>query len=177
MKNIDVIQVISEYDRNGRYVFNKHDLRKLFIDDKSKAFDQSLQRLVQANILQRACRGIYVNQNAISLDSYAIENIATTLRRGEYNYVSLESILAEFGIISQAPVDRLTIMTTGRSGIYQTPYGVIEFTHTKRHTNDILANTERVPSRPLRIASKKAAIRDLKRVGRNVDLLQEFDNE
>lgn len=39
--------------------------------------------------------------------------------RGEYNYISLESALSEYGIISQIPIDRLTIMTTGRKGEYK----------------------------------------------------------
>ncbi len=34
---------------------------------------------------------------------------------GEYNYVSLESMLSEYGLISQIPIDRLTVMTTGRN--------------------------------------------------------------
>lgn len=95
-----------------------------------------------------------------------LELIAKTLRRGEYNYISLESALSEYGIISQIPIDRLTIMTTGRKGEYKTSYGVIEFTHTKRSVTDILDNIHSV-GRPLRMASKQAAERDLKRVGRN----------
>jgi hypothetical protein len=99
-----------------------------------------------------------------------LELIARTLRRGAYNYVSLESALSEWGAISQIPVGRLTVMTTGRKGEYKTPYGVIEFTHTKRPLTEVLASgVER--GRPLRIASKQAALRDLKRVGRNTHLL------
>lgn len=62
-------------------------------------------------------------------------------------------------------------MTTGRKGIYKTIYGVIEFTHTKRTVKDILENTIKIKERPLRIASKEAALRDLKRVGRNMNLI------
>ncbi|MDV7106381.1 hypothetical protein R3X26_18525 [Vibrio sp. TH_r3] len=31
--------------------------------------------------------------------------------------------LSDFGVISQIPVDRLTVMTTGRSGEFKTPLG------------------------------------------------------
>ena len=62
-------------------------------------------------------------------------------------------------------------MTTGRKGIYNTIYGVIEFTHTKRTVKDILESTSKVNGRPLRMASKEAALRDLKRVGRNMNLI------
>jgi hypothetical protein len=66
-------------------------------------------------------------------------------------------------------------MTTGRSGIYKTPYGVIEFVHTKRSVADLLNSMRKIDKRPLRIATKDAAIRDLKRVGRNVHLLEQGD--
>ena len=62
-------------------------------------------------------------------------------------------------------------MTTGRKGIYNTTYGVIEFTHTKRTVKNILESTSKVNERPLRMASKEAALRDLRRVGRNMNLI------
>ncbi|MCF9158081.1 hypothetical protein J7919_23515, partial [Vibrio parahaemolyticus] len=67
---------------------------------------------------------------------------------------------------SQVMTDRITIMTTGRKGEFRTPYGVIEFTHTKRDDIDIINNTI-TSARPLRIAT----LRDLKRVGRNTHLI------
>ncbi len=114
-----------------------------------------------------------MNENAYSFDAYVIEHIAKALRTGEYNYVSLESILSEYGKISQIPIDRLTVMTTGRAGIYHAPYGVIEFTHTKRSINNIISHIKTIPGRPLRIATEETAVRDLKRVGRNLHLLQQ----
>ena len=141
MNKDQAIQVMRIWGRKGRFVFTKHDLEKLFPQDSPKTFSEGLGRLVRANILQRACRGIYVNVNANCFDHYVIEHIAKALRLGEYNYVSLESVLSEYGVISQIPMDRLTVMTTGREGVYQTPYGVIEMTHTKRSTTNILKNT------------------------------------
>ena len=105
------------------------------------------------------------------IGSDTLEQVAKTIRRGEYNYVSLESALSEYGIIPQIPVDRLTVMTTGRKGEYKTPFGVIEFTHTARAVTNILDSIQAV-GRPLRMASKVAACRDLRRVGRNTHLIQ-----
>jgi len=51
--------------------------------------------------------------------------------------------LSEYGVISQIPLDRLTVMTTGRKGIYKTIYGTIEFTHTKRSVENILDQNDR----------------------------------
>ena len=177
MKKLDAIHVLRDFDKKGKFVFTKHDMAKLFPNDNSKALDESLNRLVKNGLLKRACRGIYVNEHAHSFDSYTIEHIAKALRRHEYNYVSLESVLSEYGIISQIPLDRITVMTTGRKGIYKTIYGVIEFTHTKRSVISILDHIQIIKGRPLRIASKKAALRDLKRVGRNLHLLQTENND
>ncbi len=171
MNKEHAINVLREQDRQDKYVFSNHDLHKIFPEDSFKTFNEGLKRLIKSGLLKRACRNVYVNEEARQFDSYTIERIAKTLRRGEYNYVSLESILSEYGVISQIPIDRITIMTTGRKGIYNTAYGVIEFTHTKRTVKDILKNTTKINERPLRIASKQAALRDLKRVGRNMNLV------
>ena len=172
MKKLEAIQTLREFDKKGRYVFIKHDMAKLFPHDNAKALDEGLNRLVKAGLVKRACRGVYVNDNAQCFDGYAIEHIAKALRRNAYNYVSLESILSEYGAISQIPLDLLTVMTTGRKGIYKTQYGVIEFTHTKRSVENILDHIQVMAGRPLRVATKETALRDLKRVGRNLHLLQ-----
>ncbi|ANS87896.1 hypothetical protein VSVS12_04196 [Vibrio scophthalmi] len=133
--------------------------------------NETLKRLVKNQILERVARGIYLY--TLSKDRFSastLEFIVKTLRRGEYSYVSLESALSEYGVISQIPVDRLTVMTTGRKGEYKTRYGVIEFTHTKKSVPDIVDSIRSV-GRPLRVATEETAIRDLKRVGRNVHLI------
>lgn len=168
-----VIQSLSKMDRQGRCVFNLYDLRKMFPDDSEKTRHEGLQRLVRMGLLRRACRGIYVNEYARSFGSYVIEDIAKALRYGEYNYISLESMLSEYGLISQIPVDRINVMTTGAPAVIETPYGVIEFTHTKRSVDNILTSVQRVAERPLRLAKLETAIRDLKRVNRNLHLLRE----
>ena len=177
MNQLDAIRTLKTWAKQGRWVLTKHDLAKLFSGDQPKTFAAGLNRLVKAAILVRACRGIYVNKEAAEEDIFIIERIAKALRPGEYSYISLESMLSEYDLISQIPIDRLTVMTTGRKGLYQTPYGTIEMTHTKRSIADILKNTRAIKNKPLRIATKKAAMRDLKRVGRNVDLIEGADHE
>lgn len=55
-------------------------LAKLFASDNQKTFEEGLRRLVQADILQRACRGIYINKDAASFDQHVIERIVQALR-------------------------------------------------------------------------------------------------
>lgn len=172
MDQATAIRRLAAYDRQGRYVFTKRDFEKIFHEDSPRAVRAGIQRLVRAGILERAIKGIYVNPLARSKGSSTLELVARSLRRGEYNYVSLESALSEYGAISQIPPDRITVMTTGRKGEYKTPFGVIEFTHTKRPVKNIVDSIRDV-GRPLRLASKQAAFRDLKRVGRNLHLVDE----
>lgn len=171
MNRIQAIKTLREW-KEKRHVFTSHSLSQLFPEDNPKTFSEGLKRLVKVGLIERVCRNIYVNPDRIA-DRYLIEKIAKALRPGCYNYVSLESMLSEYGVISQILVDRLTVMTTGRKGVYKTSYGVIEFTHTKRSIADILNHTYFVDDRPLRISSKAVAWRDLKRVGRNINLVDE----
>ncbi|MGI9280009.1 MAG: type IV toxin-antitoxin system AbiEi family antitoxin [Endozoicomonas sp.] len=127
---------------------------------------------MKQNLLIRAGKGIFVFALARDKGKDTLELIAKAMRRGEYSYVSLESALSDYGAISQIPIDRLTIMTTGRKGEYKTPFGTIEFTHTKRTMAQIV-NSMLVTGKPLRMATKEAAWRDLKRVGRNTHLVDE----
>ena len=99
------------------------------------------------------------------------EEVAIRLRSGEYSYVSLESALSEFGVISQIPVGRTTMMTTGRSGEIHSIYDTLDFTHTTRSVRDILSSTLVIKGRPLRFARVETALRDLRQVGRNLDLV------
>jgi predicted transcriptional regulator of viral defense system len=94
MNRQQAIRVLSDWDRRGHYVFSLHDLAKLFPLDKPKTLKEGVNRLVRDGLLKRACRGVYIYLYAHSMDSHTVEQIAKTLRRGEYNYVSLESALS-----------------------------------------------------------------------------------
>ena len=171
MKKMDAVSKLAALDRVGVYVLSKADLAKAFPDEKEKAFEKSLQRLVSDGILQRVAKGVYVSTMAKSKKGQVIEDIASVLRRGHFSYVSRESMLSEYGVISQVPMSRVTLMTTGANGLYETPYGTIEFTHTKRRPVELIARTVSVKGRPLRVATKQAAVADLMRAGRNTNMI------
>ncbi len=171
MKRMELIQRLAELDRRGVHVLARRDIEKLFPEEGAKAMDQSLKRMVGCGLLQRVARGLYVNPAASSKNRWIAEEIARALRPGSLSYVSLESMLSEYGVISQIPVNRMTLMTTGTSGLVETPCGLIEFTHTKRGAADIVKHTQAAKGRPLRIATKPTAVRDLLRVGRNANMM------
>ena len=161
---------LNAWDDRGRYVWTQRDLAMLFSGDSSKALEMSLRRFVGDGTLKRACRGVYVLPRAQSDAGHTVEHVAVALRRGHHSYVSLESALSEYGAISQVPLSVLTVVTTGRSGRIRTPWGTIEFTHTKRPRSAVLAGTVEI-GRPLRFARARTALADLRRVARNLHLI------
>src|SRR6218665_274413 len=171
MKKIDLIHRLAALDKRGVYILSKADIGKMFPGEGAKAMEKSLQRMVAGGLCPRAPGGFSGTPPPESRNSRIIEDLAKALRPGALSYLSLEAILSEYGVISQIPMGRITVMTTGASGTHETPFGTIEFTHTKRSVADILAHTQRIEGRPLRIAHKMAAVRDLLRVGRNVNMI------
>lgn len=172
MKNTEAIELLKEFDARGRYVYRKSDLRVLF-DERGARLDQTLRRLVDAGILQRPAHGIYLYALSGHIGSDTIELVARNLRRGDLVYESLESALSEYGLISQIPIDRLTLMTTGRSGEYSTPYGVIEFVHTRQSPGKLQSELIDREGHAIPLASKELALANLRRVRRNLDLIDE----
>jgi len=170
---IDLMTAVNAFDKfskQGRNIFLTRDLEMIFPDESKKTLQKSVDRLIAADVLKRASKGVYTYSKG-SLGPYPLERLAENIRRGHYNYISLESALSQYGVISQIPIDRLTIMSTGRSGEFITPWGVIEVTHTTKKPSEIFKSTIKGRG-PLRIATKETAVKDLLKVGRNTHLIQ-----
>jgi hypothetical protein len=128
------------------------------------------KRLADQRVLVRAARGVYVNPRTRSMPNDVRGGLIRFLRPREVTYVSLESRLSEAGAISQVTTV-LTCMTTGSPGRFNTPWGAIEFTHTDRPIvfgTDVHARDDGVLE-----ATVERSARDLRRVGRNTDLIDE----
>lgn len=170
MNRADFMKTMDDWDGRGRRVFTGSDMRKIFHEEDERTLGLSLRRMVDRENLEHPARGVYVNPRSRWPRTHLVEEVARALRRGHHMYVSLESALSEYGMISQIPVGYLTLMTTGRRGTFSTDYGVIEFTHTSRDPEDFLSGVRDV-GRPLPLASPDRALRDLRRVGRNGHML------
>ena len=170
MRQKNAIRMFREMDRMKRRVFNMSDLRKMFPQDSNKALVESINHLVANDILERPTRGVYVYGDTRHPRTHLLYEFARTLRRGCHTYLSLESALSEYGVISQIPMGHHTFMTTGRQGEFRIGHGTIEFTHTSRNPLDFVTDLLEV-GRPLPIASMERALIDLRRVGRNVGML------
>ncbi len=159
---------LARQDRAGRGVFTTADLHRIL----PEATPRRVRTLVQHGCLWHPARGLYVNPQARCLRrGYLLEELAAVLRRDHTTYLSLESVLCEYGAISQLMPDRITVMTTGAGGTRRTTHGVIEFTHTARPRAQLAAGLLTDPRRPLPLARLDVALRDLRQVGRNVGMV------
>lgn len=169
--------VLSAQDRQGRWLFSAGQLRRLSGDSK-KAFEAAVGRHCRRGLLERVAHGLYANPHARSAPANRLEAVARHLRPMDYCYVSLESRLSELGQISQIP-GVLTVMTSGRSQRRETAYGTIEFTHTERDVPSLIESGQVYfdEERGIHVATADRARGDLKRVGRNLDLLLPVEEE
>ncbi len=171
MKMSALTEFLDLLSENGVYAFTNAMIRNVFPGEPEDNLKKTLSRAVAGRVIERACRGVYLYARANPSNVYKLESIAAALRGGKYSYISLETALSEYGAISQMTLGYLTVMTTGRSQKYTTPYGIIEFTHTSRPPSEIVRNTSRQDGRPLRIANPETAFEDLRRVGRNIHMV------
>jgi hypothetical protein len=168
MKRSEVTKKLQEADRRSLWAFTPASFGALTGEMEPNYLKLMLKRLTDQGVLVRAARGIYVNPLARSLPADVRRGLIRFLRPREISYVSLESKLSEAGVISQIS-NALTCMTTGSPGAFRTPWGIVEFTHTDRDI-DLERDVYRRDDETLE-ATIDRAVRDLRRVGRNVDLI------
>lgn len=131
-----------------------------------------LSRATKAGLLKRICRGIYL----YPVSGYPAGNLlfhaAARLRAGEFNYISLETALSDAGVISQVPMNWITLMSSGRSHIVNCgDHGHIEFVHTKQHPENLAGELTFDADNHLWRASVRQALRDMKATRRSMDLI------
>lgn len=162
-------EILRQADDDGVWVFTPATFAMLRGETEGPYHRLLLKRLVEQGTLQRVVPGLFVNPTARNMPADPRLHLVPYLRPGEISYVSLESRLSEAGAISQI-THALTLMTTGRAHSFETPWGIVDFTHTDR--KDPLADgIDFREGSPVPYATLARAYRDLKRVGRNVDLV------
>ena len=170
MSRRHLLQRLTWADQAGVWAFTPATFSALLGEVEPRYLNLMMKRLADRGVLIRAARGVYVNPHARSMPNDVRGGLIRFLRPREVSYVSLESKLSEAGVISQVATV-LTCMTTGSPGRFDTPWGAIEFTHTDRDIEpeiDVYLRDDGVLK-----ASVERAARDLRRVGRNTDLIDE----
>ena len=168
MKASKATKILSAYDRQGHTVWSLSGLRAV-LPERTPAFRKTLERLCADETLSRVSRGVYLFGQTVRDRREVFGELIAELRKGEYCFESLESAASEWGIFPQTPLGVITVLTTGRSGSFGTPYGRVEFVHTSAPVGEIIANTVQ-RERFIPIATRNYTIHGLRRCGRTTQL-------
>jgi hypothetical protein len=106
-------------EHSGIKVFHINHL-KLLIGMNSHSLRVNLSRLNEKKVIKRICRGFYANP----FNTPTLEEISNQIYQP--SYISLESALYSWGILSQIPYV-LTCVSTQLSQTFNTSFGTIEY--------------------------------------------------
>ena len=154
------------------YLFVVQDLKVLFPELNHVAYKTFMSRAVASGYLDRVCRGLYAYKPMIYSQGLLLFHVAAYLRSNEFNYISLETVLSDAGVISQIPINYISIMTSGRSSkISCGKFGTIEFVHTQQKPIDVMDQLVYDADCRLWRATVSLALKDMKNTRRNCDLI------
>ena len=131
-----------------------------------------LSRAAKSGILRRVCRGIYLYPRVDYPRGRVLFHAAALLRANAFNYISLETALSDAGIISQIPMDRITLMSSGCGNVISCgEFGRIEFVHTVRSPENLADQLSYDAACRLWRASPALALRDMRATRRVLSLI------
>ncbi len=172
MKSLELLNRLKQLElQTDTALFSYNQAKVLFADENEKTMYAALCRHAKNGVIERVCKGVWLNPlSRFANSDTRLEELALILRPDHYNYVSMETVLSQASIISQQMFGYLTVMTTGSSKVFKATFGTLEFTHTKRDLIEVSRHI--VPQgHKLPWANIETAYRDLKRVGRNVNMI------
>ena len=172
MKSLELLNRLKQLElQTQTALFSYNQAKVLFADENEKTMYTALCRHAKNGVIERVCKGVWLNPlSSFANNDTRLEELALLLRPDHYNYVSMETVLSQASIISQQMFGYLTVMTTGSSKTIKAIFGTLEFTHTKRDLIEV--SRHNVPEgHKLPWANIDTAYRDLKRSGRNVNMI------
>lgn len=176
MKSKELVAQLKSLADNDRWLISRSQLRIMFPDDSEESLKKSLKRHVGSGYLERVAYGLYRNKLA-EVSAHPLEDMVPFLRPTEFNYVTAETVLSEAGAISQIPQNYLAVMTTGTAGRHNTPFGLIEFSHTRKSQEKLSPDVFWDADRGIHVAKVRRAYSDLLYMRRNIDMVDKEDLE
>lgn len=167
-----LMATISQVASPQACLFTPADLRCILPEHSDSAFKTLLSRAVKEGYLARICRGLYLYEKANPDRGLILHHAAAKLRPWGLNYLSLETVLSDAGVISQIPINRITLMSSGRSGVIDCgDWGTIEFVKTRQQAEDLVGQLEYDTRARLWRATIPQALRDMRTTRRDTDLI------
>ncbi|EKO3667350.1 TPA: hypothetical protein LW148_003484 [Vibrio cholerae] len=151
-----------QYRRTEKFIYKREEICSIFKNDNIEQIIAKHDYIVSIDFE----RFVYLRS---TLPPDFFDQLALSLREGELCYISFEDSLSRWSVISQIPMV-LILGTTGKSGFYKTRFGSIEFVHVPHSYEVIMSNTTE-PYDTIRLAKKLFAFEDLKRIDRNMHLI------
>ncbi len=165
-------ETLSDLADGEHYLFSLRDLEAVVPRLNSVAFKALIGRAEKNGLLKRVCRGLYLYPKVSYPGGLILYHAAARLRADQFNYLSLESVLSDAGVISQVPMGWIALMSSGRSYTVDCgTFGHIEFIHTKKSIATVEPHLHYDPDCRLWRASVAQALRDMVLTRRNTDLV------
>jgi hypothetical protein len=164
-----IIESLASEDHN---LFTLSDLRSAVPTISPGAFKVLMSRAEKSGLFRRICRGLYIYPKVEYHRGLLLFHAAARLRADQFNYLSFETVLSDAGVISQVPINWISLMSTGRSNVIRCgEWGTIEFVHTNQKPETLKDQLEYDTHCHLWRASVALALRDMKRAKRRLDLI------
>lgn len=126
-------ETLAKLADKDHYLFTLRDLYGAMPGLTDNAFKTLIWRATQNGTLRRLCRNLYLYEKIDYPRDRVLFHAAARLRAQHFNYLSLETVLSDAGVISQIPFNWITLISSGRSNIIEcSGFGTIEFVHTER---------------------------------------------
>ena len=167
-----LMNAISQLASPQASLFTPADLRALLPEHTDAAFKTLLSRAVSEGHLSRVCRGVYLYEKGSPPPGLILHHVAAKLRPSGLNYLSLETVLSDAGVISQIPMNRITLMSSARSNVIDCGrWGSIEFVRTHQLASQLVGQLQYDPLVRLWRATVAQALRDMRATHRSLDLI------
>ncbi len=156
------------------YLFSLQDLSAVLPGLGVSAWKALLSRANKSGLLRRVCRGLYLYPNVDYPAGLVLYHAASRLRANKFNYISLETVLSDTGIISQIPMNWIALMSSGRTYTYDCgDFGHIECIHTRKSPSQVELQLHYDDRCRLWRASAGLALQDMVQTRRNMDLVSQ----
>ena len=167
-----LMNTVSQLATSQACLFTPTDLRSILPMHSEAAFKTLLSRAVREGHLARLCRGLYLYEKAKPERGLILPHAVSKLRPLGLNYLSLETVLSDAGVISQIPMNRIMVMSSGRSGVIDCgSWGSIEFVKTRQHPKELVGKLAYDSKARLWRASVAQGLRDMRATHRSLDLI------
>lgn len=167
-----LVRTLARLGSPEHYLFSISDLRAVVPDSSDSAFRNLLSRAVRDGLLARVCRGIYLYAKVDYPRGLVLFHAAARLRAGTFNYLSLETVLSDAGVISQVPINWITLMSSSRSNVVRCgDWGTIEYVHTDKAAKSLQGQLRYDRQCGLWRATVALAMQDMRATRRNLELV------